>query len=470
MYKLALKEDIFTVISGIIEKEKLTAFVIGGFVRDLILKRPNKDIDIVVLGDGIDLALKVAEKTGNKSKVTVFKNFGTAMFRYEDMDIEFVGARKESYNKNSRKPNVEPGSIEDDQKRRDFTINTLALGLNKKNFGQLIDPFNGIKDIEDKIIRTPLDAGITFSDDPLRMMRAIRFACQLGFNIEKDTFEAITKNKERIKIVSKERISDELNKIILSSQPSVGFKYLDNSGLLQIIFPELEKLKGVDIKNNQHHKDNFYHTLKVLDNISKKTDNLWLRWAAILHDIGKPYTKKFDEQNGWTFHGHELLSTKIIPSIFRNMRLPLNEKMKYCQKIVSLHHRPIVLSLDEVTDSAVRRLVFEAGSEIDDLLILCEADITSQNNELKKRYLDNFNKVRQKIKDIEEKDAIRNFQPPISGKEIMEYFELKPCREVGIIKNAIKEAILEGIIHNDRDEAFEYMKKKGKELGLKSKT
>ncbi len=464
--KQHLQHPIFQVISELADKIDQETYVIGGFVRDLILNRPSPDIDVVTIGSGIQLAEMVAKKLGPNIQVSVFKNFGTAMLKYQSLEVEFVGARKESYNEDSRKPIVEDGTLEEDQNRRDFTINALAICLNSKRFGELIDPFGGIQDIENKTLRTPLEPGITFSDDPLRMMRAIRFASQLGFTIEEKTLEAISLNKKRIHIISKERIGEELNKIILSSKPSVGFKLLDKTGLLEIIFPELHRMKGREEVNGIGHKDNFFHTLEVLDRIAPNTNNLWLRWSALLHDIAKPATKKYSPQLGWTFHSHNFVGAKMVPALFKKMKFPLNEKMKYVQKIVELHMRPIVLSEEEVTDSAIRRLLFEAGDDIDDLMTLCEADITSKNQEKVKKYYNNFQLVRQKLKDLEEKDHIRNFQPPVTGETIMEVYGLSPCREVGLIKSAIKEAILDGIIQNEHDQAYQYMLKIATEMGL----
>ncbi len=466
---ICLNDKIFEILSEVVTKEDVKAWVIGGYVRDCLLERdhPEKDIDIVVAGNGIDIARKAAKRLGSHLKVSVFKNFGTAMFRYGNYDLEFVGARKESYNRNSRKPVVEAGSLEDDQKRRDFTINALAISINKETYGDFLDPFEGIKDLKNKIIRTPLDPDITFSDDPLRMMRAVRFAAQLSFSIEENTYRSMTINAERINIVSRERIIDELNKIIMCSHPSRGFMLLERSGLLRLILPELDNLKGVDQMEGKAHKDNFLHSLKVLDNISRKSDNIWLRWAALLHDIGKPLTKKYIPESGWSFHGHEFTGGKMIPDIFRKMKLPLNDKMKYVRKMVDLHLRPIALSQEIVTDSAIRRLLFEAGNDIDDLMLLCEADITSKNEATKVRHLENFKIVRNKLREIEEKDAVRNFQPPVDGTEIIRTFGIKPGKEVGIIKNAIREAILDGKIPNEHEAARKLMLEMGKEMGLK---
>jgi poly(A) polymerase len=468
--KQHIQHPVFSIISESADQLNQETYVVGGFVRDLILKRHSSDIDIVTIGSGIRLAEIIAKKLGPTIHVSVFKTFGTAMFKYQNLELEFVGARKESYQEDSRKPVVEDGTLEEDQNRRDFTINALAICLNKDRFGELIDPFNGIQDIQDQIIRTPLEPGITFSDDPLRMMRAIRFSTQLGFTIEEKTLEAITKNKDRIQIISKERIGEELNKIILSSKPSIGFKLLEKTGLLELIFPELFRMKGREEVSGIGHKDNFYHTLEVLDRITPNTNNLWLRWAALLHDIAKPVTKKYVPQLGWTFHSHNFVGAKMVPTLFKKMKFPLNEKMKYVQKMVELHMRPIVLSEEEVTDSAIRRLLFEAGDDIDDLMTLCEADITSKNQEKVKKYYNNFQLVRQKLKELEEKDHIRNFQPPVTGETIMEVFGLSPGREVGLIKAAIKEAILDGIIHNDHDQAYQFMLEKANELGLTPKS
>lgn len=459
-----LRHPIFALIGACADELGVEAYVIGGYVRDIFLKRSSKDIDVVTIGRGIELAECLHAKLGEEATLAVFRNFGTAQVKTEDLEVEFVGARRESYNRSSRKPVVEDGTLDDDQKRRDFTINALAIGLSKTNFGQLLDPFGGLQDLEHKIIRTPLDPDITYSDDPLRMMRAIRFASQLGFSIEAGSLDAITRNKERIGIVSKERIADELNKIILSPVPSVGFKLLFDTGLLHLIFPDMVKLYGVETINGKSHKDNFYHTLEVLDNTSRNSNNLWLRWAAILHDIAKPATKRFEHEHGWTFHGHEDKGARMVPKIFTDLRLPLNEKMKYVQKLVQLHLRPIVLAKTEVTDSAVRRVLFEAGDDIDDLMTLCEADITTKNPNKMKRYLANFELVREKLKELEEKDRVRNWQPPVSGEEIMAIYNLPPSRAVGDLKNALKDAILDGIIPNEREAALEFLNQKAKEL------
>ena len=467
MFPIALPDhNIFKVIAEVADNQQVPAYVIGGFVRDLVLKRPSKDIDVVCVGNGMALANAVAQALPGKPKVTLFKNFGTAMLRSEDWEVEFVGARKESYQQHSRKPEVEPGTLEDDLKRRDFTINALGISLNKNTFGEVVDAFNGLQDIKRKTIRTPLAPGITFSDDPLRMMRAIRFATQLQFDIDPDTFDAIIEHKERLQIISKERIIDELNKIILSPVPSYGFKLLFHAGLLQLIFPKMLELQGVETINGQSHKDNFYHTLQVLDNVAKVSDDLWLRWAAIMHDIAKPDTKRFSPKVGWTFHGHEDRGARLVPKLFQELKLPLNDHMKFVQKLVRLHLRPIALVKETVTDSAVRRLLFEAGDDIDALMQLCRADITSKDHNRVKRYLQNFTKVEEKLREVEESDKLRNFQPVITGEIIMETFSLRPSREVGILKEAITEAILEGQIRNEYQEAFAFLMEKGKSLGL----
>lgn len=463
--KSSLAHPVFKVVSQVAEEQGIKAFVIGGFVRDLILERPSKDIDIVVLGNGLELAQLAAEKLRVK-KISLFKNFGTAHFKYKDLDIEFVGARKESYRLDSRKPIVEDGTLQDDQNRRDFTINALALSLNKETFGDLIDPFDGISDLNKGIIRTPLDPDITYSDDPLRMLRAIRFATQLNFKIDINSLESILKQSDRLKIISQERINEEVNKIILADVPSRGFILLKSTHLLQQFFPEMIALAGIETINGKSHKDNFYHTLEVLDNVAKMTDSLWLRWAAIMHDIAKPPTKRFDKEIGWTFHGHEDLGSRMVPRIFTRMRLPLDHKMKYVQKLVRLHLRPIALVKGTVTDSAIRRLLNEAGDDIDDLMILCNADITSKNEFKVKKYKKNFEIVAQKLREVEEKDKIRNFQPPVTGELIMQTFGVGPCAEIGIIKSQIKESILEGTIPNDYDAALSEMMRIGKELGL----
>lgn len=466
-YSQYLKHPVFKVASQIVTEQNLEAYVIGGFVRDLILERPSKDIDIVVIGNGLDLAKACADKLRVK-KVSVFERFGTAQFVYKDLEVEFVGARKESYRSDSRKPTIENGTLQDDQNRRDFSINALAISLHKDNFGDLIDPFGGMEDIENEIIRTPLEPAKTYSDDPLRMMRAIRFATQLDFKIERKSLEAISENAHRLEIISQERIMDELNKIILSKTPSRGFKLLNSTKLLHQFFPEMIALQGIETRDGKSHKDNFYHTLEVLDNISENTDNLWLRWAAIMHDIAKPPTKRFNDTAGWTFHGHEDLGSRWVPKIFKRMKLPLDHKMKYVQKLVRLHLRPISLVKGHVTDSAVRRLLFEAGDDVDDLMTLCNADITSKNDFKVKKYKKNFYDVKQKLLVVEEKDHIRNFQPPVSGDLIMKTFGLEPCAEIGVLKNKIKEAILEGTIENDKDEAFKFMLNQAKEMGLEA--
>jgi poly(A) polymerase len=462
--KQHLTHSVFKIISKVATQFNVECFVIGGFVRDIFLNRSSKDVDIVVLGNGPDFASAVAKELN--VQVNIFKSFGTAMLKYQDLEVEFVGARKESYRIDSRKPIVEDGSLEDDQKRRDFTINAMALNLSKDKFGELVDPFNGVEHLQNKILITPLNPEETFSDDPLRMMRAIRFASQLDFKISDDAINAIKKNKNRIQIVSKERITDELNKIIASPIPSIGFNYLFDTGLLKEVFPQMCDLYGVDIINGKGHKDNFYHTLEVLDNICQTTDDLWLRWAAILHDIAKPATKRFEKNHGWTFHGHEDKGARMVPKIFAQLKLPLNEKMKFVQKLVLLHLRPIVLAQEIVTDSAVRRLLFEAGEDIDALMQLCHADVTTKNDYKKKKYRSNFELVKQKIKDVEERDQLRNWQPPISGEDIMNAFNLKAGREIGVIKNQIREAILEGEIKNDRKEAIDLMINLGKNLNL----
>ena len=468
IYITALSKPVFKIVAKASSMLNMDSYVIGGYVRDFILNRSNsKDIDIVTVGSGIDLAKKVSNLIPERPKVSVFKNYGTAMLKTDGIELEFVGARKESYQKNSRNPAVEKGTLKDDQNRRDFSINAMALSLNKSNFGELLDPFNGINDLKNKIIRTPLNPDITFSDDPLRMLRAIRFATQLQFRIEDQSFKSIEKNAKRITIISTERIVDELHKILASPKPSIGFSILNKVNLLPLILPELSNLRGVDSIEGQRHKDNFWHTLEVVDNIAKTTDDIWLRWAALLHDIGKAPTKKFNKKIGWTFHGHEFIGSKMVYKLFKRLKMPLNEKMKFVQKMVFMSSRPIVIATD-VTDSAVRRLVFDAGDHIEDLMTLCEADITTKNPEKFKKYHENFQRVRAKITEVEERDHLRNFQPPISGEEIIKTFNLKPSKEIGIIKDAIKEAILEGKIPNEYFSAKEFMLQKGEELGLKS--
>lgn len=462
----SIQHKAFEIISRAADELGFETYVVGGYVRDIFLKRESKDIDVVAVGSGIRLAKKVASMLGHKARVSVFKNFGTAMLHIGDLEIEFVGARRESYSRDSRKPIVEDGSLQDDQLRRDFTINALAVSLNRNTFGQLIDPFEGINDLNKGIIRTPREPGRTFSDDPLRMMRAVRFATQLDFTIEEKTYKALQDNAGRLKIVSRERIVDELNKMMMSDQPSKGFKILLNTGLLQQFFPELVNMRGVEKKKEQSHKDNFYHTIEVLDNVAEQNGHLWLRWAALLHDIGKPATKRYQQGAGYTFHGHEAVGSRMVPKIFKRLKLPLNDKMKYVQKLVFLHLRPIALIEDIVTDSAVRRLLFEAGDDIEDLMVLCKADITSKNRNKVIRYRNNFDMVKQKLEEVEEKDKVRNWQPPISGELIMETFNIEPSRNVGIIKNAIREAILDGDIANNFEEAYDFMLMKANEIGL----
>ena len=462
-----LDKKIFRLISETADAEGMECYVVGGYVRDLFLERPSQDIDVVTVGSGIKLARALANRLGTGAHLSVFSNFGTAQVKWHGHEVEFVGARRESYSHDSRKPVVEDGTLEDDQNRRDFTINAMAVCLNKARFGELVDPFDGLWDMEDRLIRTPLDPDTTFSDDPLRMMRCIRFATQLNFQIDEETFDALARNKERISIISRERIADELNKIMMTSTPSKGFVEMERCGLLPLVLPELAALEGVTKMNGRAHKDNFYHTLEVLDNVCRRSDNVWLRWAALLHDIGKPHTKRFDPVAGWTFHNHDFVGMKMVPGIFRKMKLPMDERMKYVQKLVGLHMRPIVIADEEVTDSAVRRLLFEAGNDIEDLMTLCEADITSKNAMRKQRFLDNFKLVREKLVDLEERDRIRNFQPPVTGEEIMEVFGLQPCREVGVLKTAIKDAILDGVVPNEHDAAYAFMLRKAEEIGLK---
>ncbi|MDH1603119.1 CCA tRNA nucleotidyltransferase [Empedobacter sp. GD03739] len=466
----AVSNPIFNNVAEVADEINQETYVVGGFVRDYLLNRgQKKDIDFVTVGNGILLAKELANKLGHTSQVSVFKRFGTAMFKYKDTDLEFVGARKESYSEDSRKPHVEDGTLEDDQKRRDFTINTLAISMNKENFGELIDPFNGVEDLNNKIIKTPLEPNVTYSDDPLRMMRAIRFAAQLEFEIEKKSFQAIIDNAERINIVSFERVMDEFQKIMMTDKPSVGLLLLEQSGLMQHILPELVALKGIEEVEGQKHKDNFYHTLEVVDNISVNTDNVWLRWAALLHDIGKAVTKRFDKNVGWTFHSHEFVGSKMVLKLFRRLKLPLGPQVKYVQKLVMMSSRPIAVVTDDATDSALRRLLFDAGEDFDDLITLCKADITTKNERKQKRFKQNFEVVEEKIKDVEERDRVRNFQPPISGEEIMKIFDIQPGKEIGILKNAIKEAILEGEVENNYNSALEFVINMGKDLNLEPK-
>jgi poly(A) polymerase len=469
VYKKFLQHKIFNTASETAARLNMQAYVIGGYVRDSLLNRECKDVDIVVVGDGIEYARELANALNHNDRIAVYKNYGTAQIKSDDFEIEIVGARKESYHRESRNPEVSPGTLKDDQNRRDFTINALAYSLNKEDFGSLLDPFHGVGDLENKIIRTPLDPDITFSDDPLRMMRAVRFATQLQFRIDDETFEGIKRNADRIRIISKERIADELNKIILSKKPSLGFNLLFECGLLPLIFPEFCALRGVDVINGKGHKDNFHHTLQVLDNISENTYDLWLRWAAVLHDIAKPVTKKFEEGEGWTFHGHEFKGSKMVPRIFSKLKLPQNEKMRFVEKLVLLHLRPIALTKENITDSAIRRLIFDAGDDLEALMLLVRADITSKNENKKKRFLENYVIVEDKIKEVEEKDHIRNWQPPVTGEDIMKAFNLMPGKEVGIIKTAIREAILDGEIPNNYEAAFSFMIEKGKKLGLQQK-
>ena len=464
-----LSNSVFHLVGEVADEMNRECYVVGGYVRDILLERPSKDIDFVTVGSGIEVAERVAKSLGAHTSLAVFKTYGTAQVKSHGVELEFVGARRESYTRDSRNPIVEDGTLDDDQRRRDFTVNAMAICVNKDNYGKLLDPFDGIGDMERKIIRTPLDPDITFSDDPLRMMRAVRFATQLGFDIYPETFSAISRNKDRIKIITRERIVDELMKIMKSAKPSRGFYLLRDCGLLELIMPELAALCGVEVVNGRGHKDNFEHTLQVLDNVAEKSDNVWLRWGALFHDIAKPVTKLYDKNIGWTFHNHNFIGAKMIPRIFKKMKMPLDSKMKYVQKLVELHMRPIALVEDTVTDSAVRRLIFDAGDDIEDLMMLCEADITSKNQEKVKRFLDNFRLVREKMKEIEEKDRIRNFQPPVDGLEIMRVFGLEPCKEVGLLKEKIKNAILDGVIANEREDAYAYMLAQAKEMGLTPK-